>query len=167
MVAFVDHVDEICHVNDNKEHGEITNGKVDSGSNTTKLCENIHNVEVLSGALGLREFEEQLDRTFLSLSSISVFSWDVLGVSLFQLWINLDYLLKLIHEGDNKTKEGLVRLLSDVLVLNWSGLQADHWHLLLEQGLLGGFIDLHCWTIRFKVMELLLINDFRSIKIFV
>jgi hypothetical protein len=85
MVAFVDHVDEICHVNDDKENGEITDGKVNSGSNTTKLRKNIHKVEVLIFHLGLREFEEQFDLVVLSLSPISIFNRDFFGVSLFQL----------------------------------------------------------------------------------
>lgn len=167
MVAFVDHIDEICHVNDNKEHGEITNGKVNSRSNTTKLCKNIHKVEVLIFHLGLREFEEQLDLVHLSLSSISVINGDFFGVSLFQLWIYFDYILKLVHEGDNKTKDGLVRFLPDVLVLNWSGLQADHWQLLFKQDLLGGLKDLHCHSIGSKLIELFLVFDFGSIEIFV
>jgi hypothetical protein len=73
----------------------------------------------------------------------------------------------LVHEGDNKTKDGLVRFLPDVLVLNWSGLQADHWQLLFKQDLLGGLKDLYCHTIGSKLIELFLVFDFGSIKIFV
>lgn len=166
-VAFVDHVDEVCHVNDDKEHGEITDSEVDCGSDSSQLRKNVHNIEVFIFHLGLREPEEQLDFVLLSLRPVSVIDGDVVGVSLFQLRIDFDYLLQLIHEGDDETEDGLVGFLADVLVLDGSGLQTDHGHLLLEQGLLGGLKDLHGHTIRSKVIELFLVYDLRGIEILV